>query len=120
MRLRLEIWNTCDFFVTVERPSHDGMRSGADQAQILLVALQCCLDRLAQHCKVALIPTRDIDVGEQSRRFAERDDPVADTDRLFELMRDQDGGATAFARERQKRLAQFGCRDLVEMTERLV
>jgi hypothetical protein len=35
-------------------------------------------------------------------------------------MRDQDGGAAAFAREGEKRLPRFGCRDLVEMTERPV
>src|SRR2546430_1795087 len=43
-----------------EGPSRNGLRSGADQAQILLVVLQCRLDRLAQHCEVALVPARDI------------------------------------------------------------
>ena len=63
---------------------------------------------------------RDMDIGEQFRRLAEHDDAVADADRFFQLMGDQDRGRAAFARQRQKGLAQFRRRHLVEMPERFV
>ncbi len=90
------------------------------QPWIRRVALQSRLDRLAQQRVFRLRPLRDVDVGEQLRRLAEHHDAVADADRLFQLMRDQDRGRAAFARQRQEGLAQFRRRHLVEMAEGLV
>ena len=61
-----------------------------------------------------------MDVGEQLRRLAEHDDAVADADGFFQLMRDQDRGRAALARQRQKRVAQFRRRHFVEMAEGFV
>jgi len=55
-----------------------------------------------------------------ARSFAEHDHAVADADGFFQLMRDQDRGRAAFTRQRQKSLAQFRRRHLVEMAEGLV
>ena len=90
------------------------------QARIGLVALQGRLNGLAQQRVFRFRPARDVDVGQELGRFAEHHDAVADADRFLQLMRDQDRGRAAFARQREKGLAQFRRGHLVEMAEGLV
>ena len=65
------------------------------------VGLQRRLDRLSQHRVLGLRPLRDVNVGQKLGRLAEHHDAVADADRLFELMGDQNGGRAAFPRSRR-------------------
>ena len=92
----------------------------ATNRRIRLVILERGLDRLAQQRVFLLRPMRDMDVGEQFRRLAEHDDAVADADRFFQLMGDQDRGRAAFTRQCEESLAQFRRGYLVEMTEGFV
>ncbi len=86
-------------------------------------ALPCSVAWIASRNSAyrALRPLRDVaSFGEQLRRLAEHHDAVADADRLFELVGDEDRGRAAFPREFQEGVAQFRGRHLVEMTEGLV
>src|SRR3569623_3518657 len=79
---------------------------GGSEPRVGPLVLKRKLDRLAQGGVVGGRPSGHVDVGEQLCRLPEHGDAVADRDRLFELMRDQDGGGAALARQFEEGLAQ--------------
>jgi len=86
--------------------------------------LDCCSATFAwiasRNRRMSLRPLRYVNIREQLRRFAEHNNAVADADRFFELMGDENRSRAGFARQFEERFAQFSRGHFVEMTERLV